>query len=446
MPIDASIYGQFTRPVKSVQDYMAEDDQRQSNQLLQLLRQQQVQQGKFAIDKAQRDEQYNTNKLNFLRGLPGDLPEPERVNRMRSAGYYDDAAAFEKSVLERDKTRSQIDAEKSQAAERDAVTLAKHLTVMKDLAGQVFALPTQQAALAALDTYERETGRKAPEQRALLATLQTPDDIKRWAAGLSMQADKLLPQIMSRNTGGTTDTLAVDPVTSETRVAASVPNTVTPGDALSSADREKDRISRERQAAADRARMASDAAAGRAVTMRGQDMTNARELDKIKQAAIAAGEKPLTETQSKDLLFGSRMRAANQIIDDLAAKGTTANISGMDAGMGIGRAITALSSAQQQQLNQAKRDWINAVLRKESGAVIGKEEFDSGDRQYFPQIGDSKAVIEQKRQNRILAEQGVLSGVPENRRDSIVPTTARPNTPQRQSGTVDSGWSVKQVK
>jgi hypothetical protein len=53
-----------------------------------------------------------------------------------------------------------------------------------------------------------------------------------------------------------------------------------------------------------------------------------------------------------------------------------------------------------QNFDQARRDFINAQLRRESGAVISPEEFDNANKQYFPQPGDNKTVLEQKRKNR----------------------------------------------
>jgi hypothetical protein len=57
----------------------------------------------------------------------------------------------------------------------------------------------------------------------------------------------------------------------------------------------------------------------------------------------------------------------------------------------------------QQQVNQAKSNFITAVLRKESGAVISDSEFEREDRKYFPQINDSEKVIKQKENARKLA-------------------------------------------
>lgn len=56
---------------------------------------------------------------------------------------------------------------------------------------------------------------------------------------------------------------------------------------------------------------------------------------------------------------------------------------------------------------QAERNFANAVLRKESGAAIGKEEFASAEKQYFPRPGDTEAVIAQKARNR----QSVIQGL-----------------------------------
>ncbi len=62
-----------------------------------------------------------------------------------------------------------------------------------------------------------------------------------------------------------------------------------------------------------------------------------------------------------------------------------------------------LHSKEYQQFDQAKRDFINAQLRRESGAAISPSEFDSANKQYFPVPGDSPEVIAQKRANRRVA-------------------------------------------
>jgi len=59
-------------------------------------------------------------------------------------------------------------------------------------------------------------------------------------------------------------------------------------------------------------------------------------------------------------------------------------------------------SENEQRYEQATRNFINAVLRRESGAVIADSEFANAEQQYFPQPGDTEGVIAQKRANRDL--------------------------------------------
>lgn len=57
-------------------------------------------------------------------------------------------------------------------------------------------------------------------------------------------------------------------------------------------------------------------------------------------------------------------------------------------------------SDKYKQILQAQRDFINAALRRESGAAIAESEFENARLQYFPQPGDTEAVVKQKQKNR----------------------------------------------
>jgi hypothetical protein len=192
-------------------------------------------------------------------------------------------------------------------------------------------------------------------------------------------------------------------------------------------------------------------AAGQAITVRGQNMTDARARDTLDagrnqvvqsdngpvlvNTRTGAGKtimgpdgqplpgvtKPLNDSQSKALLFGTRMQQANGILNELGAKGVNSSVPGSRAPV-VGSIVNYLSSDEHQKLDQAKRDFLNATLRRESGAAISPGEFENGDKQYFPQVGDSKAVIEQKARNRELAARGVLIEVPEKQRGSLAPS------------------------
>jgi len=139
---------------------------------------------------------------------------------------------------------------------------------------------------------------------------------------------------------------------------------------------------------------------------------------------IGPKNKDLTDAQAKALLFGTRMQESNAILDKLAAAGTdkpSVIKRALDGtplvGNALGTAANAtVASPAQQQVEQAQRDFINAVLRRESGAVISDSEFDNARKQYFPQVGDSDEVKAQKAQNRKRATELMLQEVPSARR------------------------------
>ena len=106
----------------------------------------------------------------------------------------------------------------------------------------------------------------------------------------------------------------------------------------------------------------------------------------------------LTESQGKATGFYDRANKANVLLGGLEQQGTEIGarlIGNIPFGAG-----NFAQSSEYQQFEQAKRDFINAILRQESGAAIGKDEFVNAEKQYFPQVGDKPEVIEQKRRNR----------------------------------------------
>lgn len=134
----------------------------------------------------------------------------------------------------------------------------------------------------------------------------------------------------------------------------------------------------------------------------------------------------LNDVQSKALLFGSRMQAAEKVLGEMSDQGTVRPSVMKNVveriplvGGAAGAAANNMSSPQQQKVEQAQRDFINAVLRRESGAAIAESEFENARKQYFPAVGDSQAVIQQKGQNRQLATNGILAEVPAKQRNSL---------------------------
>lgn len=125
---------------------------------------------------------------------------------------------------------------------------------------------------------------------------------------------------------------------------------------------------------------------------------------------FSAGGK-FNEGQGKAAGFTDRMLQSEGILSGVAVpegsqgpttpgvqnQGTSATQAGLSKIPGVGNYLV---SNDRQKFEQAKRDFINAQLRRESGAAISPTEFESADKQYFPVPGDKPDVIKQKEANR----------------------------------------------
>lgn len=119
--------------------------------------------------------------------------------------------------------------------------------------------------------------------------------------------------------------------------------------------------------------------------------------------------------------FALRMNEISPLIDTIEA-------SNIDSAKTFSFTPTALMTPEEQQYKQAANDWIRAKLRKESGAVIGDEEMKTEYETYFPVIGDSEKVIEQKRKARKTAERA-MRGIAGQAYDYLIKNTQ----PEQQS-------------
>jgi hypothetical protein len=126
----------------------------------------------------------------------------------------------------------------------------------------------------------------------------------------------------------------------------------------------------------------------------------------------------LTEVQGKAMTFGQRAAESHEILNSIGQDGKVQPGSikriagsmpglGMDLDQGLATMMNWTQSKEQQQVEQAQRNFVNAVLRRESGAVISPAEFANATQQYFPQPGDSQEVIAQKKRNREIVIQGL---------------------------------------
>lgn len=147
--------------------------------------------------------------------------------------------------------------------------------------------------------------------------------------------------------------------------------------------------------------------------------------------------KPLTEAQGNAVSFS--MRAKNAL-DNLEKLNKSIGTFDYAASKVPGVGNYAMSDSGQQAMN-AEKQFIAAVLRKESGAAISQGEYDSYGSQLFPRPGDSKETLKQKAQNREVALKAMeiqagQSG--KQQADSAMAGFKKPNT--------NGGWSIQKVE
>lgn len=111
----------------------------------------------------------------------------------------------------------------------------------------------------------------------------------------------------------------------------------------------------------------------------------------------------LSKDQSDAATYADRMINSHRILNTMDEVG--ADLMGTVTGNDY--FPNALKSSDRQMMEQAQRDFVNAMLRRQSGAAISQEEFANAEAQYFPQPGDSPEVMAQKRANREADIQGL---------------------------------------
>lgn len=189
---------------------------------------------------------------------------------------------------------------------------------------------------------------------------------------------------------------------------------------------------------------------GQDITLRGQNLVDARaaeataalgkppagyrwkgdgSLEAIKGGpgdTSAGGGKPLTETQAKATGYYGRATMANRTLNEFETKGAPPPGAGAKLAdeIPLGLASGLIGDANQQQL-AARRAFVAAVLRQESGAAISNSEFKSYDKLYFPQQGDTKETKNYKRQLRDQAAKSlaIAAGPGAGQMEMAIPAT-----------------------
>ena len=104
---------------------------------------------------------------------------------------------------------------------------------------------------------------------------------------------------------------------------------------------------------------------------------------------VTLNGKPQTTIQATANGYADRLNEANVVLTTLGDK--------FAGSFAYGNWLPNLAqSADRQSYEQSKRNFVTAILRRESGAAISATEFDTAEKQYFPQAGDKPETVVQK--------------------------------------------------
>lgn len=122
-----------------------------------------------------------------------------------------------------------------------------------------------------------------------------------------------------------------------------------------------------------------------------------------------ANIKPLTEGQSKDTVYATRAEGALPLIDQFgeALTGLGESVAGQVPIVG-----NYAKSPEYQKAEQAGAEFLQAILRKDTGAAITSQEMAEYGMVYLPRPGDSPEVLAQKRTSRMRALEAIKAGMP----------------------------------
>jgi hypothetical protein len=134
-----------------------------------------------------------------------------------------------------------------------------------------------------------------------------------------------------------------------------------------------------------------------------------RKQDLALKKAVADAKKDketkYSGSQYLSAAYALRMKQAEDVVDEIITAGF--NPAEFKNYLVNKDAFNAIKDPNQRRYAQAMRNFVNAALRRESGAAIAESEFDSANKQYFAQLGDDPQTLLQKKRNRLATRSGM---------------------------------------
>lgn len=376
--IDASIYNALLQPRKSAMDYADEyaaaDDRQMARQF-----------NALKMQEAQQGLQDQAGYRNALKAASGT--DEERINALIRSGNplaIKHGQEMQKALLDAQKVQTDIGKTKAETGklQGEAVDAA-----LKRYRGALDFIDTPQGAQRWLQAQYSDPATAAymqqlgPFEQAVTRIPTDPQGFQNWRGQAAMGMEKHMQQI---------------------RADAAQAETV-------------------------RHNKTSEG-----LTARGQNMTaetarlGREQADRHFNATQAQKGDNASEGERNAAGYAARMTEATKLLDKYEATGRpTIKTAVAESLPFVGDAARRFNSTQDQQLyRQAQEDWVRAKLRKESGAAIGVDEMDREIATYFPQLGDSDAVVAQKRQARMVANEGMAKSAGRAKYESSVKPAA----------------------
>jgi hypothetical protein len=151
----------------------------------------------------------------------------QNVNALYNAGLGQQALAYEKANTDRQKTAAEIDKSKFETASNKFKLIGQGAGWLKDNA----SLENADAVVNSWLSSGVLTPQEAEQKRMEFRQDPTPEGIARRALmgyQASIDAEKQLSKFETLKLGGTTDTIAISPLTGKVRVVNSAVNTQSP--------------------------------------------------------------------------------------------------------------------------------------------------------------------------------------------------------------------------
>ena len=378
-----NIFSQYLQPVRSPLDYANDLDRRDLMQLQLQGQQRQNALADLAFGNQQAEIQQRAAEGNALRNIAARSKKPEEmIANLRGSGMpglMQRADALETQALARRKTESEI-------GEKTVLTdnaKAKGQREAADKARQfVLSLPDKKSLIDSLNA-----AHDIPFQERAMLVNSAPDDPQAFQL---WKQQRLLPALSPKEQLGAMqpefkDTGAqmvnVNPLAGN---VAPMTKGMTPGE-MASNKLGYARLAQEKALQQGALTYQTDAN-GNLVglpTRAGGGPIVATPVRDASGASIPGKDSGLNDTQAKALLFGTRMGESNKILEGMSAKGIDMP-SILSQATGGSPLVNWAQSPEQQQVDQAQRDFINATLRRESGAAISASEFDNAAEAILP--------------------------------------------------------------